>query len=167
MACRTACWLRRQPLHLAWVQQLVRAWNCKPAWPSRTGSWPGRFEDNLALMREGTDLAAGSPCWCRRWQQFLLSAPTDSGTIVWLTELDEKTVVERAAAAYLRQSLEPALTKPEPESSSQQPAAASSSQQHLPIAAAPSNSQQYQQICLLLTAHSRRPAPLPTSTSLA
>ncbi|KAI7835245.1 hypothetical protein COHA_010853 [Chlorella ohadii] len=40
-------------------------------------------------MREGADLAAGSPCWCRRWQQFLLSAPSDNGTLHWLTQLDE------------------------------------------------------------------------------
>ena len=150
--------LGRQPLHLFWVQQLVRFWNrlqASMAEPDRVLAWA--FEDNLALMREGTDLAAGSPCWCRRWPQFLLSAPTDSGTIVWLTELDEKTVVERAAAAYLRQSLEPALTKPEPESSSQQqPVAASniSQQQQLPVTPSSTNKFAY------YLQHIRRGLPL-------
>ncbi|KAL4452527.1 hypothetical protein ABPG75_008189 [Micractinium tetrahymenae] len=64
--------------------------------------------DNLSLMREGGDLAVGSPCWSRRWQQFLQSAPTDSGTLLWLTHLDEAAVLERAAAAYVSHSLEPA-----------------------------------------------------------
>ena len=101
--------LGRQPLHLFWVQQLARFWNRLQASMSEPDRLLGRaFEDNLALMREGTDLASGSPCWCRRWQQFLQSAPTDSGTFVWLTELQEGAVAERAAAAYYRQSLEPA-----------------------------------------------------------
>jgi hypothetical protein len=58
-------------------------------------------------MREGGDLAAGSACWCRHWQQFLSSCPTDSGTVVWLTKLDESAVVERAAAAYMQRAMQP------------------------------------------------------------
>jgi hypothetical protein len=101
--------LGRQPLHLFWVQQLVRFWNhlqASMSEPDRPLGWA--LEDNLALMREGADLAAGSACWCRRWQQFLQSAPTDSGTLVWLTKLDEGAIVERASAAYIRQSTQPA-----------------------------------------------------------
>ena len=63
------------------------------------------------LMREGRDLAVGSPCWSRRWQQILQSAPTGSGTLLWLTQLDEAAVLERAAAAYVSQSLELAQTR--------------------------------------------------------
>ena len=74
--------------------------------PDRPLGWA--LQDNLALMREGGDLASGSPCWCRRWQQFLQSAPADSGTLVWLTKLDESAIVERASAAYLRQLMQPA-----------------------------------------------------------
>ena len=104
--------LGRQPLHLFWVRQLVRYWNRLQASMAEPDRLLGRaFEDNLALMREGADLAAGSPCWCRRWLDFLQSAPTDSGTFVWLTELREEAVVERAAAALHRQSLEPAKPK--------------------------------------------------------
>lgn len=115
--------LGRQPLRLFWVRQLVRFWNRLLAGmgePDRPLAWA--FEDNLALLREGADLAAGSPCWCRRWLQFLQSAPTDSGTLVWLTQLDEGAVVERAAAAALRQSLTP--TPPKPPAQRQQPASA-------------------------------------------
>jgi reverse transcriptase-like protein len=101
--------LGRQPLHLRWVQQLVRFWNRLQASMAEPDSLLGwALADNLALMREGADVAAGSACWCRRWLQFLQSAPTDSGTLVWLTQLDEGAVAERAAAAYLRQSREPA-----------------------------------------------------------
>jgi len=104
--------LGRQPLRLFWVRQLVRYWNrllASLGEPDRPLAWA--FEDNLALMREGTDLATGSPCWCRRWQQFLQSAPTDSGMMVWLTELRESDVLERARAAHHRQSVQPAETK--------------------------------------------------------
>ena len=100
--------LGRQPLHLRWVRQLVRFWNrlqTSAAEPDSPLGWA--LTDNLALMREGTDLAAGSACWCRRWLQFLQSAPTDSGTLTWLTQLDEKAVVARSAAADLRQALAP------------------------------------------------------------
>lgn len=106
--------LGRQPLHLFWVQQLARFWNrlqaCMEEEPGRLLSWA--FEDNLELMREGSDLASGSPCWCRRWLQFLQSAPTEDGTLVWLTKLDEAAVVERAAAAHFRQSVGPAQPTP-------------------------------------------------------
>jgi hypothetical protein len=104
--------LGRQPLHLFWVRQLVRFWNRlldSMAQPDRLLGWA--FEDNLALMREGADLAAGSPCWSRRWMQFLQSAPTDTGTLVWLSQLDESAVMERAAAAAHNQSLQPAQPK--------------------------------------------------------
>jgi hypothetical protein len=141
--------LGRQPLHLFWVRQLVRFWNRLQASmgePDRLLGWA--MADNLALMREGADLATGSPCWCRRWLQFLQSAPTDSGTLVWLTQLDEGAVVERAAAAHLLRSLEPAKPKspqsqtpcprpaedPPPQTRQQQPAASSQQQQQLPAA---------------------------------
>ena len=78
--------LGRRPLHLTWVRQLVRFWNrllSMEAQPDRLLRWA--FEDNLALMREGADLAAGSPCWCRKWFAFLQSCPTHTGTLVWLT----------------------------------------------------------------------------------
>ena len=107
--------LGRQPLHLLWVRQLVRFWNrlqASMSEPDRPLGWA--VADNLALLREGGDLAAGSPCWSRRWLQFLQSAPTDTGTLVWLTDLDENAVLERAAAAYHRQALEsPPATPPE------------------------------------------------------
>ena len=101
--------LGRWPLHLFWVQQLVRFWNrllsikadAEPDCLLRSA-----FEDNLSLMREGADLAAGSPCWSRKWFSFLQSAPTDSGTMVWLTPLREGDIVERATAAYLRRAME-------------------------------------------------------------
>ena len=101
--------LGRWPLHLFWVQQLVRFWNRllsikadeEPDCLLRSA-----FEDNLSLMREGADLAAGSPCWSRKWFSFLQSAPTDSGTMVWLTPLREGDIVERATAAYLRRAME-------------------------------------------------------------
>jgi hypothetical protein len=117
--------LGRQPLHLLWVRQLVRYWNrlqASMAEPDRLLGWA--FEDNLALMREGADLAAGSPCWCRRWLGFLQSAPTDSGTLVWLTELQEEAVVERAAAAHLLKSMEPAQQSKTQDPQQQQQSAA-------------------------------------------
>ena len=78
------------------------------------------FKDNLELMREGGDLAAGSACWSRRWLHVLQSAPPASGTLEWLTELDEAAVIERAAAAYLRKCLEP-KTRPLPKTPAQDP----------------------------------------------
>jgi hypothetical protein len=102
-----------QPLSTRWVRQLVRFWNrlqkCM-AEPDSLLGWA--LEDNLALMREGSDLAAGSACWCRRWLQILQSAPTDTGTLVWLTQLDEKAVMERAAAAYFHRAASPVVTPP-------------------------------------------------------
>ncbi|KAL4426028.1 hypothetical protein ABPG75_010044 [Micractinium tetrahymenae] len=88
---------------------MVRFWNRlqdSMGEPESLLGWA--LADNLSLMREGGDLAVGSPCWSRRWQQFLQSAPTDSGTLLWLTHLDEAAVLERAAAAYVSHSLEPA-----------------------------------------------------------
>ena len=105
--------LGRQPLHLLWVRQLVRFWNRLQASmgePDRPLGWA--FADNLELLRDGSDLAAGSPCWSRRWLQFLQSAPTDTGTLVWLTELNETAVLERAAAAYHRQALQASSATP-------------------------------------------------------
>ncbi|KAI3426513.1 hypothetical protein D9Q98_008878 [Chlorella vulgaris] len=95
--------LGRQPLQSFWIQQLVRFWNRlqnSAADEDRVLGWA--FKDNLELMREGGDLAAGSACWSRRWLHVLQSAPPASGTLEWLTELDEAAVIERAAAAYLR-----------------------------------------------------------------
>lgn len=113
--------LGRQPLSIRWVRQLARFWNRLQASMAEPDSLLGwALADNLALLREGSDLAAGSACWCRRWQQFLQSAPTETGTFVWLTKLDEKAVAERAAAAYLRQQsatapqLHPAAVPPHP-----------------------------------------------------
>ncbi|KAI3432921.1 hypothetical protein D9Q98_010497 [Chlorella vulgaris] len=100
--------LGRQPLQSFWIQQLVRFWNRlqnSAADEDRVLGWA--FKDNLELMREGGDLAAGSACWSRRWLHVLQSAPPASGTLEWLTELDEAAVIERAAAAYLRKCLEP------------------------------------------------------------
>jgi hypothetical protein len=103
--------LGRWPLHLRWVRQLARFWTRLQASMAEPDSLLGwALADNLALMREGGDLATGAACWSRRWLQFLQSAPTESGTLVWLTRLDEAAVVERAAQAYLRQAAEPAAT---------------------------------------------------------
>jgi hypothetical protein len=99
--------LGRQQLRLQWVRQLVRFWNrlqTSATEPDRVLAWA--LEDNLALMREGLDIASGSPCWCRRWLSFLQSAPSSSGTFVWLTELREESIVERASAAFLQQAME-------------------------------------------------------------
>jgi hypothetical protein len=105
--------LGRQPLSARWVRQLVRFWNRLQACMAEPDSLLGwAVADNLALLREGSDLAAGSPCWCRRWQQFLQSAPTETGTLVWLTQLDEEAVVQRAATAYLQQTLSPSPAFP-------------------------------------------------------
>ncbi|KAI3433276.1 hypothetical protein D9Q98_003096 [Chlorella vulgaris] len=60
--------LGRQPLQSFWIQQLVRFWNRlqnSAADEDRVLGWA--FKDNLELMREGGDLAAGSACWSRRW----------------------------------------------------------------------------------------------------
>lgn len=100
--------LGRVPLHLHWVQQLTRFWNhmqsCLGA-ADRPLGWA--LEDNLDLQRSGAD------CWCHRWLTFLQSTPTDTGTMVWLTQLRESDVLDRACAAYLHQAIEPAPT-PQP-----------------------------------------------------
>jgi hypothetical protein len=113
--------LGRQQLRLQWVRQLVRFWNrlqTSASEPDRVLAWA--LEDNLSLMREGSDIASGSPCWCRRWLSFLQSAPSNSGTFVWLTELREETIVERASAAFFQQALEPTQPKSKTASITQQ-----------------------------------------------
>ena len=94
--------LGRLPLHLHWVQQVVRFWNHMQAcleMPDRPLGWA--LTDNLELQRSGAD------CWCSRWLRFLGSTPTDTGTFVWLTQLRESEVLERACAAYLNRAMEP------------------------------------------------------------
>ena len=98
--------LGRWPLHVHWVRQLCRFWNrlLEVQGEERLVAWA--FQDNLELMREqmreeGQGRACSSPCWALRWFRFLQTAPTDTGTLVWLTELDEGAVVERARQAYL------------------------------------------------------------------
>jgi hypothetical protein len=106
--------LGRWPLQLFWVQQLARFWNrllSMDAESDRLLRWA--LEDNLSLMREGADLAAGSPCWCRKWCDFLQAAPTDTGTLVWLTPLREGDILERATKAYLRNAMSDAKPKTE------------------------------------------------------
>ena len=93
--------LGRWPLHVHWVRQLVRFWNRLLSMDEPDRLVKRAFEDNLALMREGADLAAGTPCWCRKWFDYLQSAPTATGTLVWLTELQESAVLERAKEAWL------------------------------------------------------------------
>lgn len=122
--------LGRQPLSIRWVRQLVRFWNRLQACMAEPDSLLGwALADNLALLREGSDLATGWSCWCRLWQQFLQSAPTVSGTFVWLAKLDEQAVTQRAAAAYAQQAAAPAVT---PLHEPPQPAAVP---QHHPTAA--------------------------------
>ena len=94
--------LGRWPLHVHWVQQLTRFWNRMLSMEGTDRLVKWAWEDNLALMQEGADLQAGSPCWCRKWFDFMQSAPAETGTLMWLTELDEEAVVARAKAAYLR-----------------------------------------------------------------
>ncbi len=121
--------LGRQPLHIFWLQQLVRFWNRLQtigAEPDRPLGWA--LADNLALVCEGADLASGSPCWCRRWLQYLQSMPTDTGTFAWLTQLREADVLQRASAAYVRQCMGPPQPNPAQSTTTQplQHAAASS-----------------------------------------
>ena len=95
--------LGRWPLYVHWVQQMVRYWNRMfELEPDRLVA--SAFKDNVELMHEkvrmeGAGQAVGSPCWCLKWFRFLQSAPTDTGTLVWLTELDEEAVLARARAA--------------------------------------------------------------------
>eukprot|EP00887_Chlorella_sp_A99_P008193 scaffold12.g8193.t1 len=101
--------LGRWPLHLFWVQQPVRFWNrLQSLQPEDDRLLRSAFADNLQLMQSRADLAAGSPCWCRKWHAFLQSAPTDTGTLVWLTPLREADVLERATKAYIQRATEPA-----------------------------------------------------------
>jgi len=67
------------------------------------------FQDNLNLMQEQLALKARSgkevpsPCWALRWLRSLGSlAPTDTGTLLGVTELDEEAVVARAREAWVR-----------------------------------------------------------------
>ena len=101
--------LGRWPLHVHWVQQLVRFWNrlLELRGSERLVSWA--FQDNLELMREQlahkaqTGREVASPCWCLRWLRSLASvAPTDTGTVLGVTELDEEAVVARARAEFVR-----------------------------------------------------------------
>jgi hypothetical protein len=99
--------LGRWPLHVHWVRQLCRFWNrlLEVQGEERLVRWA--FQDSLELMREqqraeALGQAPPSPCWTLKWFRFLQSAPTDTGTLVWLTELDEAAVVQRAQQAYLR-----------------------------------------------------------------
>ena len=127
--------LGRQQLRLQWVRQLVRFWNrlqTSAAEPDRVLAWA--LEDNLSLMREGSDIASGSPCWCRRWLSFLQSAPSNSGTLTWLTELREEAIVERASAAFFQQALEPTQPKPNTASITLSPAIQHDSHTHQPPA---------------------------------
>ena len=101
--------LGRWPLHVQWAQQTCRFWNrllgMGEEGQQRLVYWA--FQDNLALMQSGADLAVRSPCWCRKWFTHLQSAPTDSGTLVWLTQLQEEAVVERTKAALVRAAAAP------------------------------------------------------------
>lgn len=101
--------LGRWPLHVQWAQQTCRFWNrlvgMAEEGQQRLVCWA--FQDNLALMQSGADLAARSPCWCRKWFTYLQSTPTDCGTFAWLTRLQEKAVVERAKVAYVREAAAP------------------------------------------------------------
>ena len=101
--------LGRWPLHVHWTQQLVRFWNrmLELQESDRLTSWA--FQDNLDLMRDQlaqkarTGRDASSPCWCLRWLRSLAAiAPTDSGTLLGVTELDEEAVLERARTQHVR-----------------------------------------------------------------
>lgn len=101
--------LGRWPLHVHWAQQLSRFWNrlLELQGSDRLVSWA--FQDNLELMREQlahkarTGQEAASPCWCLRWLRSLAAvAPTGSGTLLGVTELDEKAVVARARVEFAR-----------------------------------------------------------------
>ena len=101
--------LGRWPLHVHWIQQQARFWN------RLLTLEPGRllrlaFEDNLQLMQSGADLAARTSfaCYTRRWFDYLQSAPTDDGTLVWLTPLREGDLLDRAVADYVARERVPA-----------------------------------------------------------
>ena len=101
--------LGRWPLHLHWLQQLTRFWNrmLELQGSGRLASWA--FQDNLNLMQEQLALKActgkevASPCWCLRWLRSLDSAaPTDTGTLLGVTVLNEEEVLARAHEAWER-----------------------------------------------------------------
>jgi hypothetical protein len=99
--------LGKWPLHVHWVRQLVRFWNRLLGMEGENRLIGWAFQDNLDLMRDQTRMeaegqAVSSPCWCMKWFRYLQSAPTDTGTLIWLTQMDEKAVVARAKAAYER-----------------------------------------------------------------
>ena len=110
--------LGRWPLHVHWVQQLARFWNRMiKAQESERGSQrlvSLAFQDNLSLMQEQlalqarTGWAEASPCWCLRWLRALTTvAPTDSGTLLGVTALDEEALVARARAQWVRAAAAP------------------------------------------------------------
>lgn len=101
--------LGRWPLHVLWVQQLVRYWNRMLELQGSGRLASLAFQDNLNLMQEQLALKARtgkevpSPCWALRWLRSLGSlAPTDTGTLLGVTELDEEAVVTRAREAWVR-----------------------------------------------------------------
>ncbi|KAL4853895.1 LINE-1 retrotransposable element ORF2 protein [Chlorella vulgaris] len=158
----------RQPLQSFWIQQLVRFWNRlqnSAADEDRVLGWA--FKDNLELMREGGDLAAGSACWSRRWLHVLQSAPPASGTLEWLTELDEAAKVKGqrlqsgfgASEAHTRVS---AACVP-----SQVPGTEDTSAAQDPRSRpATASGILHQQIRLLHASHSSQSPSLPACTSL-
>jgi hypothetical protein len=96
--------LGRWPLRIHWVQQTARFWNRLLSMDAESdGPLRWAFLDNLALMRDGLD--AGSPCWCRKWFNHLQAAPTHSGFLPWLTQLDVQAMVARAQQAYVTRAL--------------------------------------------------------------
>ena len=114
--------LGRWPLHVHWVQQLARFWNRMiKAQESERGSQrlvSLAFQDNLSLMQEQlalqarTGWAEASPCWCLRWLRALTTvAPTDSGTLLGVTALDEEALVARARAQWVRAAAAPAAAQ--------------------------------------------------------
>ena len=90
-----------------WVQQLTRFWNHMQACVEEPDRPLGSaLQDNLDLQRSGAD------CWCHRWLTFLQSTPTETGTLVWLTKLRERDVLDRACEGYLHQAMQ---TEPSPQ----------------------------------------------------
>ena len=101
--------LGRWPLQLRWGQQLVRYWNRLLELQGSGRLISCAFQDNIALMQEQlalkvrTGREVPSPCWSLRWLRSLAStAPTDTGTLLGVTELDEKLVMERARVEFVR-----------------------------------------------------------------
>ena len=101
--------LGRWPLHVHWVQQLARFWNRLLELQGSDRLVSLAFQDNLSLMQEQlaikarTSKGVTSPCWCLRWLQALAAvAPTATGTLLGVTELDEEALVARAKAQWVR-----------------------------------------------------------------